>query len=103
MQVFRDNCEYFYLFALDFSDKEAFEKGIVLKDGTVCKPAKMKILENKNEAEIVISEGKYHQVRRMIASRDNKVIRLVRTKIGKYSLENIPVGKTKIFTPEERN
>ena len=82
-------------------DKKAFENGIILKDGTVCKPAKLEIAENKTEASVIISEGKYHQVRRMAAAVGNHVERLVRVKIGPYSVNGIKEGQVVEFFPEK--
>lgn len=63
--------------------------GIVLKDGTECLPAKLKVLEGGNNplVEIKICEGKYHQIKRMFAAAGNGVIELKRTKMGKLSLD----------------
>ena len=49
-------------------DVEAFAGGLVLGDGTVCLPAKLEPL-GPGESLVTICEGKYHQVRRMLASR----------------------------------
>ena len=83
-------------------DVKAFADGITLKDGTACRPAHLSVSENKNEATVVITEGKYHQVRRMVASRNNRVLRLVRLKIGPYTLDGIEEGKVVSFIPEEK-
>ena len=49
-------------------DVDAFEKGLTLGDGTVCLPAKLEPL-GPGESLITVCEGKYHQVRRMMAAR----------------------------------
>lgn len=80
-------------------DIEAFKNGIVLSDGTHCLPAELSKCEpinkdrQKNASLVEISEGKYHQIKRMIASRNNKVTRLIRIKIGAYSLDGIDPGQ----------
>ena len=63
--------------------------GIVLKDGTECLPAKLKVLEDGDRplVEIKICEGKYHQIKRMFAAAGNGVVELKRTKMGKLSLD----------------
>ena len=71
---------------LDAGDVEAFEKGIVLADGTRCLPAKLAIL-SENECHVTVMEGKYHQVRRMLASRGAPVIELRRLAIGALKLD----------------
>lgn len=63
----------------------AFEKGIVLADGTQCLPAKLELLGG-NECIVTVMEGKYHQVRRMLASRGTPVIELRRLSIGELEL-----------------
>ena len=78
--------------------------GIVLKDGTECLPAKLKILEDSDSplVEIKICEGKYHQIKRMFAAAGNGVIELKRTKMGKLSLdEALPEGECRRLTEAE--
>lgn len=78
--------------------------GIVLKDGTECLPAKLKILEDGDNPliEIKICEGKYHQIKRMFAAAGNGVIELKRTKMGKLSLdEALPEGECRRLTEAE--
>ena len=78
--------------------------GIVLKDGTECLPAKLKILEGGDNplVEIKICEGKYHQIKRMFAAAGNGVIELKRTKMGKLSLdEALPEGECRRLTEAE--
>lgn len=73
-------------------DVEAFEKGIVLADGTQCLPAKLEILAER-ECHVKVMEGKYHQVRRMLASRGAPVLELRRLSIGALKLdENLGPG-----------
>lgn len=67
---------------------EEFSKGVTLADGTLCKPAKLKILE-KNIAELTITEGKYHQIKRMFGTAN----------LGVNELERVSIGGLKI--PEE--
>lgn len=71
---------------LDKRDIEAFEKGIVLADGTECLPAKLEII-SEDECYVRVMEGKYHQVRRMLASRGAPVIELRRLSIGALKLD----------------
>ena len=78
--------------------------GIVLKDGTECLPAKLKILEDGDNplVEIKICEGKYHQIKRMFAAAGNGVIELKRTKMGKLSLdEALSEGECRRLTEAE--
>lgn len=70
------------------SDIRAFRDGIVLADGTHCMPA---LLERANEkgdhVRVVVTEGKYHQVKRMLASRGKPVTELHRLSIGELMLD----------------
>ena len=66
-------------------DVNAFEKGIVLADGTKCLPAKLELLGDGCVA-VTVMEGKYHQVRRMLASRGKPVLELRRLSIGELIL-----------------
>jgi len=71
---------------LDDADIAAFAEGIVLKDGTRCLSAKLE-LTGENECLVTVMEGKYHQVRRMLASRGAPVIELRRLSIGALKLD----------------
>lgn len=77
------------------------ETGILLKDDGLTKPAKVTIV-NSNEIILEISEGKYHQVKRMLAATGNKVIYLKRISIGSLNLdENLKEGEYRRLTSEE--
>ena len=67
-------------------DVEAFRSGLVLKDGTRCLPAELTILE-ADSCLVRLTEGKYHQVRRMLASRGKPVLTLRRVSIGALELD----------------
>ncbi len=81
-------------------DVAAFAAGINLKDGTACRPALLEILE-PGKCRVTVEEGKYHQVRRMMASRSLPVTYLKRTQEGGLSLGDLPLGETRQLTPEE--
>ena len=69
---------------------QQFKDGIVFLDGTVCKPAKLEILSaspTESHASITISEGKFHQVKKMFLSVGVKVISLKRVQFGDFSLD----------------
>ena len=81
-------------------DAAAFEEGITLADGTKCLPAKLEVL--KDGACIVsVQEGKYHQVRRMLASRGLPVTYLKRISVGELTLGELPVGQIRLLSVEE--
>ena len=72
-------------------DIQAFEEGIVFKDGTKCQKAFLKPLEEgKNPlVEVRICEGMFHQVKKMLLTRGKKVLFLKRTAIGNMTLDSI--------------
>ena len=71
---------------LDGEDVEAFEKGLVLGDGTACLPAKLELLPG-GDCLVRVTEGKYHQVKRMLASRGAPVLELRRLAVGGLELD----------------
>ena len=82
-------------------DIAAFEQGIILGDGTDCLPAEVEVLE-ENVVQIKICEGKYHQIKRMFAARDNRVQELMRTHMGLLELDpELEEGECREITPEE--
>ena len=81
-------------------DVKAFAAGLELRDGTRCLPAVLKPL-GAGESEITVTEGKYHQVRRMMASRGLYVSYLRREREGNLSLEGLPLGEVRELTEEE--
>lgn len=81
-----------------------FKEGLILKDGTECLEAHVRILSQgeTNLAEIKICEGKYHQVKRMFAAIGNKVIDLRRVKMGGLDLdESLLEGQCREITDGE--
>ena len=87
-------------------DVETFAKGIPLKDFT-CQPAKLEILSvdsDKEESQIrvTIAEGKFHQVKRMVAYCGKEVVDLQRLTMGTLVLdENLQRGEWRRLTKEE--
>ena len=81
-------------------DVAAFAAGLTLRDGTVCRPAVLEPL-GPGESLISVCEGKYHQVRRMMASRDMTVTYLERRQEGPVSLGGLPRGQARELLPEE--
>lgn len=81
-------------------DVAAFATGLTLGDGTVCLPAKLEPL-GAGESLITVCEGKYHQVRRMMASRHMTVLYLERRQEGSLTLGDLPRGQVRELTQEE--
>ena len=85
---------------IDETDIAAFAEGCVLRDGTVCRPAVLEKLA-AGKCIVRVCEGKYHQVRRMLASRGKPVSYLRRIAEGGVELGALPVGMTRELTEEE--
>ena len=81
-------------------DVKAFAEGLTLRDGLECLPAKLEPM-GPGESLITVCEGKYHQVRRMMASRNMTVLYLERRKEGKLELGDLPRGQVRELTEEE--
>lgn len=76
------------------ADVEAFEMGITLKDGDVCLPARL-LPQGPGKSIVEVCEGKYHQVRRMLASRGMPVTYLKRIAEGSLELGPLELGKVR--------
>jgi 23S rRNA pseudouridine2605 synthase len=82
---------------------EQLQKGVILSDGPT-QPATVKRIRDSAKysfIEITIREGRNRQVRRMIESIGSKVLKLVRTEIGRVRLDDLPIGKYRELTPAE--
>lgn len=82
----------------------AFEKGVVLDDGYETMPSQLKIIKSDDfsEIELIIHEGKFHQVKRMFESVGKKVVYLKRLSMGKLKLdESLELGEYRELTEEE--
>lgn len=102
----KHHCEKTYLVTLadpvETHYAQACIEGILLRgEKTPTKPAKLEILDDYN-VNLTLSEGRYHQVKRMFAALGNKVIGLHRWKIGDVVLdESLQEGEFRPLTPEE--
>lgn len=81
-------------------DRDAFARGLTLGDGTLCLPATLEPL-GPGESRITVCEGKYHQVRRMMAARGMPVTYLERIREGALTLEGLPRGQTRALSDGE--
>ncbi len=81
-------------------DIDAFARGLTLRDGTQCLSAVLQPL-GEGESLITVYEGKYHQVRRMMASRNMTVEYLERRQEGSLTLGDLPRGQVRKLTLEE--
>lgn len=99
-----NNCRKVYRVGLakDLEEDLAarFEKGLQLQgEQQLTLPAQLEIISPR-EALLTITEGKYHQVKRMFAAVGNRVISLHREKIGSVSLD-VELGKWRYLTDDE--
>ena len=81
-------------------DVAAFAAGLTLRDETRCLPAKLEPL-GEGESLVTVCEGKYHQVRRMMASRGMTVLYLERRQEGSLLLGDLPRGQVRELEEEE--
>ena len=69
---------------------EEFAAGVVLEDGVTCNPAQLSVLENGEQplCQVILTQGMYHQVKRMFLAFGRRVLWLKRTAIGGLLLDN---------------
>lgn len=102
----KHHCEKTYLVTLadPIEDHYAteFEQGILLRgEKTATLPAQLEVLDDYN-ANLTISEGRYHQVKRMFAALGNKVVALHRWRVGDVVLdETLQEGECRPLTAQE--
>ena len=95
---------YFFRAAEPLRDgaEEKFRDGVTLADGYECKSAELSLSEDRLSGQIVLTEGKYHQIKRMIASEENRVTFLERTSFGGIDLDrSLSRGEWRYLTDEE--
>ncbi len=82
-----------------------FEEGIILGDGYKCRQGKLEVLPDSDGSKclITIEEGKFHQVKRMVAACNCQVVYLKRLKIGGLALDSeLAPGEYRDLTSEEK-
>ena len=72
---------------LTAADRAAFQEGMVLGDGLRCMPAGLEVLGDGTEALVTLREGKFHQIKRMLAARGVAVCYLKRLSMGPLALD----------------
>lgn len=86
------------------SDVDAFGQGVTLDDGYETKPGQLKILKSgiRSDIELTITEGKFHQVKRMFEAVGKRVVYLKRISMGPLMLdETLELGEYRELTDEE--
>jgi len=85
-------------------DVAAFRRGVVLDDGYETKPAKLVIVRSglRSDVQITITEGKFHQIKRMFQAVGKRVVYLKRVQMGPLTLdETLEPGEYRELTDEE--
>lgn len=98
-------CEKTYLLEtvlpIQASYIEEFSKGVLLRDEIkATKPANLEILSEKT-ARLTLTEGKYHQVKRMMGAMGNRVVKLHRESVGGVTLDGLLEGEFRELTQTE--
>ena len=82
------------------ADVTAIESGITLKDGYSTKPCKIERI-SETEGYIYLTEGKYHEIKRLFGARSNKITKLGRIGFGKLEIGDLAEGAWRYLTEEE--
>ena len=96
--------EYFFTAAEPLTEgaEEKFKNGVTLADGYECKSAELYLSPDRREGRIVLTEGKYHQIKRMIAAMGNRVVTLRRISFGTIPLDSsLAEGEWRYLTDGE--
>ena len=82
--------------------EETFLSGVTLADGYECKSARLVLNDDRKGGYITLTEGKYHQIKRMIASLDNRVTSLERIRFADIILDRgLARGEWRYLTGDE--
>ncbi len=82
--------------------EDEFRSGVTLADGYECKSAEITLDRERTSGLITLTEGKYHQIKRMIAAMGNKVTRLERISFGGVTLDpSLARGEWRYLTESE--
>lgn len=85
---------------ISISDIQKLEEGVILDDGYKTKKATVKMI-SPTAIELTIHEGKFHQVKRMLESVNNKVTYLKRISFGPLNLDKLELGNYRELTEKE--
>ena len=82
--------------------EDLFYDGVTLADGYECKSARLTLAEDRKSGFITLTEGKYHQIKRMVAAMDNRVTSLERVKFADIPLDpQLSRGEWRYLSDEE--
>ena len=89
-------------FPISAEDCEQFREGLVLEDGYETKPADIELFEDGRSGIITLTEGKYHQIKRMLEALHNQITALERISFGPLTLDAaLARGEWRELTPDE--
>ncbi len=92
---------YAFTCAVPFSDICAMEAGVTLEDGYTTLPCRV-VMTTPTEGQITVTEGKYHQIKRMFEAFDNRITSLCRITFGGIELDaSLSRGDFRPLTQEE--
>ena len=102
----RHHVEKEYVFTaaepLKIGAEEAFREGVVLADGYECKSAGLTLAPDRKSGRVTLTEGKYHQIKRMIAAQNNRVTSLERVRFAEITLDTtLERGEWRFLTEDE--
>ena len=87
---------------LTIEETKLFENGLALDDGYVTLPASIELEGDGSEGIITLTEGKYHQIKRMFNALNNKITYLERITFGSLTLDStLERGQWRFLTDEE--
>ena len=87
---------------LKIGAEEAFREGVVLADGYECKSAGLTLAPDRKSGRVTLTEGKYHQIKRMIAAQGNRVMSLERVRFSEILLDTTLLrGEWRFLTDDE--
>ncbi len=90
-------------FPLSDDEARSLEVGATLENGYVTKPSKIELFEGNMSGYITLVEGKYHQIKRMLESVNNKITYLERVTFGPLSLDlSLDRGEWRYLTEDEK-
>ena len=96
--------EYFFTAKVPMREgvEEYFRDGVTLADGYECKSAMIDLEPDRMSGVITLTEGKYHQIKRMVAASDNRVMTLERISFGGIKLDtSLARGEWRYLSEEE--
>ena len=104
----RHHVEKNYLFRVKFplTDEEVatLEQGTVLEDGYETKPSRISLEPDRKGGTIMLVEGKYHQIKRMMESVHNQITALERISFGPLTLDSgLSRGEWRYLTAQEES